>query len=149
MKHFIDDYFANEYGELFSKKYNKLRKLKPYTNYKGYNMYRVCIDGKVKTYSQHHISYWVNISEFDTSDGLQIDHIDGNKQNNYYSNLRRVSQVINANNPATKKYGRTPANKCDIDMVELIELRAKGMSIASLAKRFNCSRSTIKSRLSR
>lgn len=151
MKHFIDDYFSNEYGELFSSKYRKLRKLKSYTNHKGYNMYRVSINGRVKAYSQHHISYWVNVSEFDTSDGLQIDHIDGNKQNNHYTNLRRISSKGNINNPVTKikLYGRVPSNKCDIDLMKLKELKSSGMSITRLAKYFNCSRSTIKSRLAK
>lgn len=46
----------------------------------------------------HYLSYWVNIGHFDPSDGLQIDHIDGNKLNNHYTNLRRVTPKDNANN---------------------------------------------------
>lgn len=102
MRHFIDKYAVNEYGELFSFKSGKQKKLKPYKTKKGYVMYRVCVDGKVKHYSAHHLSYWVNVDRFDTSDGLQIDHIDGNVLNNYFTNLRRISDRDNMNNINTR-----------------------------------------------
>lgn len=154
MKHFIDDYFSDEYGNLYSKKYDNLRKLKPYINHRGYIMYRVCIDGQVKTYSAHHISYWTNVEPFDLNDGLQIDHIDTNRLNNHYSNLRRVTAIENRNNPITYQKvqevmsGNTHSPIIEIDLEELYSLSNYGMSQRQLAKHFNCSRSTIKSRLS-
>lgn len=88
----------NECGELFSLFNHRLRKLKPYYNHRGYAMYRLRVNGKTIQRSAHHLSYWVNIGHFDTSDGLQIDHIDGNKLNNHYTNLRRVTPRDNINN---------------------------------------------------
>ena len=61
-------------------------------------MYRLRINGKTVQKSAHYLSYWVNIGHFDKSDGLQIDHIDGNKLNNHYTNLRRVTPRDNCNN---------------------------------------------------
>ena len=98
MRHYNENYVVNESGELFSLLGHKLRKLKPYINSKGYVMYRLRINGKTIQRSAHHLSYWVNIGHFDTSDGLQIDHIDGNKLNNHYTNLRRVTPRDNMNN---------------------------------------------------
>ncbi len=98
MRYYNDDYVVNEYGELYSLFGFKLRKLKPYKNKRGYLMYRLRLNGKTVHKSAHHLSYWVNIGKFDTSDGLQIDHIDGNKLNNHYTNLRRVTPRDNANN---------------------------------------------------
>lgn len=147
MKYFINDYLVDEYGNLYSSKYNKVRKLKYYVNRRGYKMYRVCVNGKVKAYSAHHISYYANVSNFDTEDGLVLDHIDGNKLNNHYSNLRRVSQKDNCNNVNTKIYGVSPTNKCNIRLDKLYELRNNGYNITQLSKLFNCSRSTIRNRL--
>lgn len=98
MYHYNENYVVNEYGELFSLFGYKIKKLKPYINAKGYAMYRLRIDGKTIQKSAHHLSYWVNIGHFDKSDGLQIDHIDGNKLNNHYTNLRRVTPKDNCNN---------------------------------------------------
>lgn len=98
MRYYNENYVVNEYGELFSLFGHKLKKLKPYYNHRGYAMYRLRINGKTVQRSAHHLSYWVNIGHFDTSDGLQIDHIDGNKLNNHYTNLRRVTPKDNCNN---------------------------------------------------
>ena len=98
MRYYNENYVVNEYGELFSLFGLVPRKLKPYINQNGYAMYRLRINGKTVQKSAHHLSYWVNIGHFDTSDGLQIDHIDGNKLNNHYTNLRRVTPKDNYNN---------------------------------------------------
>lgn len=98
MRHYNDRYVVNELGELFSLCRGGMKKLKPYINNRGYVMYRLRVDGKTIQRLAHHLSYWVNVGHFDTSDGLQIDHIDGNKLNNHYTNLRRVTPKDNANN---------------------------------------------------
>ena len=98
MRYYNENYVVNECGELFSLFNHRLRKLKPYYNHRGYAMYRLRVNGKTIQRSAHHLSYWVNIGHFDTSDGLQIDHIDGNKLNNHYTNLRRVTPKDNCNN---------------------------------------------------
>lgn len=96
--HYNENYVVNEYGECFSLFHGRLRKLKPRINKRGYLEYRIRINGKTVQKFAHYLSYWVNIGHFDSSDGLQIDHIDGNKLNNYYKNLRRVTPKDNANN---------------------------------------------------
>lgn len=153
MKHFKGAYSVDENGYVYSAKYGSLRKLKPRVNNHGYIMYRLSIDGKVSDYSAHSLSYYVNISPFDSSDGLQIDHIDGNKLNNHYSNLRRVTRLENMRNPITKQWatdrlvGNNYAYKCDIDLSKLRALRLKGETISGMAREFNCSRSTIRNYL--
>ena len=96
--HYNENYVVNEYGELFSLFHGRLRKIKPLVDKKGYVFYSLRINGKTVHKTAHHLSYWVNIGHFDSSDGLQIDHIDGNKLNNHYTNLRRVTQKDNSNN---------------------------------------------------
>ena len=118
MRYYNENYVVNEYGELFSLFGLVPRKLKPYINQSGYAMYRLRINGKTVQKSAHCLSYWVNIGHFDTSDGLQIDHIDGNKLNNHYTNLRRVTPRDNMNNintmgalPKKSKSGYRITNK--------------------------------------
>lgn len=118
MRYYNENYVVNEYGELFSLFSGRLKKLKPYFNNRGYAMYRLRINGKTVQKSAHHLSYWVNIGHFDISDGLQIDHIDGNKLNNHYTNLRRVTPKDNCNNintigalPKKSKSGYRITNK--------------------------------------
>lgn len=147
MKHFIDDYFVTNDGNVFSFKYGKKRKLKYYINSKGYVMYRLSINGKVKQYSAHHLVYFCFKGEFDTSDGLVIDHIDGNKRNNTPHNLRRVTNRVNCNNINTKVFGRVPTNKLDLDVNYIREQLDLGRTFTSLAKELKCSRSTIKNRV--
>lgn len=108
MHYYNENYVVNEFGELFSLFGYKPKKLKPYINKNGYAMYRLRVNGKTIQLSAHHLSYWVNIGPFDTSDGLQIDHIDGNKLNNHYTNLRRVTPRDNMNNINTM--GELPKN---------------------------------------
>lgn len=96
--HYNENYVVNEYGECFSLFYGRLKKVKPLLNKRGYITYCLNIDGKTVHRTAHHLSYWVNIGHFDSSDGLQIDHIDGNKLNNHYTNLRRVTPKDNSNN---------------------------------------------------
>lgn len=151
MKEFMYGYLVNEDGEVFSTKYGKLRKLKGRKNQKGYLMYVLSFEGKTQDFSAHHLSYYVNISHFDTSDGLQIDHIDGNKLNNNYLNLRRVTPKENYNNPSTKpdSRGNKSPRYLEIDMDELKDLFISGESIRSISKHFKCSRQVVNSRLSK
>lgn len=121
MYHYNENYVVNEYGELFSVFGNRLKKLKPYINARGYAMYRLRVNGKTIHRSAHFLSYWVNIGHFDKSDGLQIDHIDGNKRNNNYLNLRRVTPKDNQNNINTAgeltKWSRSNYRITDNDML--------------------------------
>lgn len=149
MKHFKDAYYVEEDGSVYSTKYGSLKKLKGRVNIHGYVMYVLSIDGKARDFSAHYLSYYVNVEPFDNSDGLQIDHIDGNKLNNHYTNLRRVTRSVNMMNPVTRvaRLGNNWAYKCDIDIAKLSKLKSNGTTISDMARIFNCSRSTIRNYL--
>jgi hypothetical protein len=66
--------------------------LKPYENSKGYQ--RVKVQGK--DIFVHKFVWETYKGLVDSSDGLTINHIDGNKKNNSLSNLRRVTMSENA-----------------------------------------------------
>lgn len=154
MKLFNEDYAVDEQGNAYSLKYGKIRKLKSYISRSGYKMYRFRINNKTKHFSAHQLSYYVNVEKFDSKDGLQIDHIDGNKLNNNFRNLRRVTREENMKNPITinrirnSVKGVEPPNKLmNVTKQKCSELHRQGWSISRIAKYFNCSRSTVKNRL--
>ena len=66
--------------------------LRPYENSKGYQ--RVKVQGK--DIFVHKFVWETYKGLVDSSDGLTINHIDGNKKNNSLSNLRRVTMSENA-----------------------------------------------------
>lgn len=69
------------------------------TNYNGY--LKICVFKPIQKYVRVHRVVWETfIGEI--PDGYEIDHIDGNKQNNALSNLRCVTHKDNMNNIITK-----------------------------------------------
>lgn len=78
-------YSINEYGEVINNKTNK--KLKGSITRSGYHYYRFSIKNKKYRYYTHRLvaEYFLN---FDPNNKhLIINHIDGNKENNFYKNL--------------------------------------------------------------
>ena len=59
----------------------------------------VLVDGTSNTFDRHRV-IWVYFNG-EILDGMQIDHIDGNKLNNALSNLRCVTPYENTHNPNT------------------------------------------------
>lgn len=69
------------------------RLLKPILNKDGYMFVRLCKDGKTKNKRIHKLVVSAFLGESD----LQVDHIDGNKQNNRLDNLEYVTPKENTN----------------------------------------------------
>lgn len=90
-----EDYEVSTYGRVKSYKYNNPILLRQDTRC-GYKSVVLSKNGKTKHFTIHELVYF-------TFSGLQkepnkiIDHIDGNKENNSFSNLRYISQSENAN----------------------------------------------------
>jgi hypothetical protein len=71
----------------------------------GYRRLNLKKDNKRKKYYVHRIIYWLHNREWNIKNPkLQIDHIDGNKQNNNISNLRNVTNQENCFNKDCKGY---------------------------------------------
>lgn len=94
----FDSYIINENGSIFSKHLNK--ETKNALNAYGYvvNTYKHK-DGKLLPHFRHRVVWYYFNGEI--PDNMEIDHIDGNKQNNSLSNLRCVSSKENMRNPST------------------------------------------------
>jgi hypothetical protein len=102
----LKKYFVYQDGGLYQK-YNMQRIGTLYNN--GYILASIC----KKRYGIHRLIYIYHYGEI--PDGLVIDHIDHNKENNDISNLRAVSKSVNSLNSRKTKdlkiLGKTKGNK--------------------------------------
>lgn len=76
-------------------RFNKGDLAKFHKNATGYNLIQVP-DGVRRGVFKHHLIYLLKIGEL--PDNMEIDHIDGNKDNNTISNLRVVDRRLNNRN---------------------------------------------------
>ena len=94
----FDRYIIKEDGTIYSKWYNKELGSNCSTGYKRVNL--TCIDGKKRDFLIHRIIAYLFIPNPEKKP--EVDHIDGNKKNNVYTNLRYVSHLDNMRNPNTE-----------------------------------------------
>lgn len=90
----FNDYLVNEDGKIFSKKTNK--EIAQAYNQSGYVLY--CLldnNGKKQTVYAHRAAYEAFVG--DIIEGYEINHIDGNKKNNHYTNLNLLTHKENCN----------------------------------------------------
>lgn len=91
-------YAITESGEVVSFKHNPPLIRKPIIH-KGYKQVALYVDGAEHTIGVHVLVAKVFLGDRPT--GLVVDHIDGNKMNNHYTNLRYCTNKDNLNNPNT------------------------------------------------
>lgn len=97
----FDKYFVSSKGDIYSDKYHTRRSLKPRKNAKGYLYVNLCKDGKYKSIEIQRLVAQEFLENFDPS--LQVNHIDGNKQNNSVENLEMVTQSGNIKHAISMK----------------------------------------------
>ena len=82
-------------GDIYSLNYkrtNSIKKLKP-ADQKGYGVVYLRKEGKTQKHYLHRLIWMAEYGEI--SQGLTIDHIDSNKENNSISNLQLMSRQAN------------------------------------------------------
>lgn len=109
---YIGKYSLGEDGKVFSHLKNKF--ILPVNNGAGYLKVSLCYDGKVKNLYVHRL---VALTFIPNPNNLpQVNHIDGNKQNNHFSNLEWCTPIENITHAIDKrlfkfKNPRTADNK--------------------------------------
>lgn len=146
-KNFIDIpdyeglYKINEFGDVLSLKFNKIKANgADGCGYKNLSLYK---DGKPLYIKVHQLVARVFLG---ASNGLCVNHKDGNKKNNHISNLEYVTQKENIHhawkmglgNPAHG--GKHYLSKITEEDVRVIRHKSKqGIAHKELAKRYNMS----------
>lgn len=134
----LEDYIITKEGEIINGTNNHV--LKPQLNNKGY--YRVCIGGKF--YFVHRLVAEKYVPNPENKE--QVNHKDGNKQNNNYTNLEWVSNQENRTH-AVKNKLHLSGEQCSwskLDWEKVDYIRTSNEDIHKLAEKFNVSKSTIR-----
>ena len=89
----FEDYLVDECGNIFSSKYGKLKPIKQQYHRKGYKVVTLVQGDLKKTLKVHRLVALTFIEN--PFNKKQVNHIDGNKDNNYISNLEWATQSEN------------------------------------------------------
>lgn len=137
IKGYENIYQISNFGNVrsFINNKGKLRKqpliLKSYLDNDGYKIIRLSKNGKQKVFKIHRLVAKYFIENIENKP--MIDHIDTNRQNNYYKNLRWVTSKENSNNINTinnlknvgikykKLYGKAIKSKNGEEYISIIE----------------------------
>lgn len=94
IKQFRDTYyFISDEGKVFSNKYNNMKELKPNKNKYGYLYCSLKTNKQFKTFKYHRLVAECFLENY--LEELDINHIDGNKQNNNINNLECITRKEN------------------------------------------------------
>jgi hypothetical protein len=114
-------------------------------SYFQYNLYK---KGALKQCLAHRLVLEAFVGQSD----LHVNHIDGNKTNNFIGNLEYVTQTENMQH-AIHVLGRRIGNKpgegtpnhklSDLQVTEILELAKRGLSQAEIARRFGIHQSHV------
>lgn len=87
----FNNHMVNEYGVILNAKTGNL--IQPYKSKQGYLYVKPSENGSTKHLAIHRAVAMCFCKGY--ADGFVVDHLDGNKENNYYKNLRWCTQKKN------------------------------------------------------
>jgi transposase-like protein len=135
------DYCVTENGDIYSRKSNRYLNLQYNDN--GYVCVSLRMQGKTKALKVHRLVGFTYLKD-SYFEGAHINHKDGNKANNHYSNLEWVDRVENMRH--AHRTGLIVAKPCTLsdDVVECVcRMLQEGVSISQTAKRNNVHRESV------
>lgn len=140
----FDGYFVSKYGDIFSIKTGEVIKLKPWKDNVGY--YQVVMYNNEGKRKYRRIHRYVALAFCKgRKNGPMVNHLDGNKLNNYYKNLEWTTNSINT------QQGYDQDKYLDRHNCELIAISKKTghrflfKSIRECAEQLSLNRKTISS----
>ena len=142
-KRYIEQHskFGNTFMRYIPEKYLSLKDIR------GYKNVGLSLNGKVKTEQLHRLIL-KTFYPCDNMDNLQVNHIDGSKENNNLENLEWVSASENMKHAhkmglISQKGTKNPSNKLTEQDVLDIRNKYKDLSETNVAKIFNVTRSNV------
>lgn len=136
-----DHYYITKDGRVYSTLNNKF--LYTWTDNTGYSQVALFKEGKKKHFRIHRL-----VAEgfvLNTKGKPFVNHIDGNKLNNHYSNLEWVTNSENTQHAYDNNLYKN-TNRCEVDVFSLDgDFLQSFPSIRSLAKELNVNRKTVTS----
>lgn len=117
-------------GEIFSIKNKKFKKVAIVIDADGYARAMMNDDSGKRRYSGvHRVMYSAFKGNLRT--GLTIDHIDGNRTNNHWSNLEQVSFIENIKRSFIRRKGKMLTKE---EVEKVFKLRSEGYTQMSIAE---------------
>lgn len=107
IEHLDNLYAVSKSGKVYSTRTNKI--LSPFRNRSGYNLIITSIDCKVKKFQVHRLVAEAFVSN--PNDKPQVNHIDGDKDNNNVSNLEWVTGSENIRHAIVTGLSKHATNK--------------------------------------
>lgn len=143
-------YYVSRDGKVFSDKYKERRELSQRKNSRGYMYVNLCKNGKYRSITVHRLVAIAFLGKRD--EGFEVNHIDGNKENNCISNLEWVTKSQNMKHAF--KYGLNKSRAHELhhsaklkekDVCEIRRRFSNGEKISNISKSFpNVSYTTVK-----
>jgi hypothetical protein len=135
------DYSVTEDGKVFSHKCNRFLKLGHSGN--GYAKVMLHIDGKPLCRKVHNLVAQAYIGE--RPKGMQVNHKDGNKLNNNFSNLEYVTPSENLRHAVRMGLRKSSIRLDKKNRFNEIKAATKIFSVGAVASRFGMSMAEVKS----
>lgn len=139
-------YTIDEYGNIYDVEAKKYRK--QIEHRKGYMKVSFYINGKEKRFFVHRLVL-MTFNPVEGMESLQVNHIDGNKKNNYIGNLEWCTQSENQkhafqNDLISRKGSKnSQAKLTEEQVIEIANMLLDNISEKEIAKIFNVSPRTI------
>lgn len=127
----FDDYEVSNFGNVRSYKRKNVYLLKKHINQKGYHRVRLAKDNEGKMYFLHRIVAHNFIGDIEN---LEINHKDGNKQNNNVDNLEIVTKSENTKHAYETGLRKRPNKKVLMLEPESLKVIREFESILSAAE---------------
>ena len=142
-----DRYYINKKGELFTDNGNKKMKDCLKNGYVKNTL--VLKDGSQKSFFRHRL-VMICFNKVDNYKNLQVNHIDGNKQNNTLNNLEWCTNqenrihAVKLGLAVSLKGEDNPASKLlESQVLDIINDLLNHVPYSQICKKYNCSKSTI------
>lgn len=147
VKGFEERYLISDHGNVIGLYKDKRRFLKPAVTWQGRTRVHLHFNGKIKYIGVHQLVALHFVKGHKV--GLEVNHVDGNKNNNHYTNLEWVTNKENHDHatrlklmPRGEKHGRSKIKKTDIP--KIISLREDGLTHKAIGEKFGVTKNAIR-----